>query len=128
MRELTYTDLTNALQEGRLKLVLRKQRDNIERVLPLRGHEAMKELAPELELFFNEQKCKVLGESFRKRGQIMHEKANREIKKAKESFQTDAVLSSHSFRAGFITQHLKHRDLHKVSQFIGHKNITTTQK
>ena len=131
LRELTHTDLTNMLQEGRLKLVLRKQRDAIEKVLPRVGHEAMKKLAPEIDRFFNELGCKTLGQSFRRPGQVMHEKAwityiNREIVKAKESLQINDVLSSHSFRVGFITRHLKTTDSHKMAKIVGHKNVSTT--
>ena len=46
LREITHTDLINVLEEGQLKLVLRKQRDAIEKVLPLCGHEAIEEAYP----------------------------------------------------------------------------------
>ena len=84
-------------------------------------------------MFFKEQQCQVLGHSFTKPGQVMHEKAwitciNKEITKGKEKLQYNNVLSSHSFKVGFVTRHLKHADSHLVTQFVGHKNIATTLK
>ena len=133
LRELTHTDLNNAVQEGQLKLVLRKQKDGIVRVLPTAGQEVLKKLTPEIDLFFKKLEYKTLGQSFKKPGQVMHEKAwityiNREINKAKKSLQINDVLSSHSFRVGFVTRHLRHTDSHLVAQRVGHKNIVTTLK
>lgn len=133
LRELTYTDLTNVLQEGRLKLVLRKQKDAIVRVLPTAGQEEMRKLTPEIDLFFKKLECKTLGQSFKKPGQVMHQKAwityiNREINKVNKSLQINDVLSSHSFRVGFVTRHLKHADSHLVAQLVGHKSVATTLK
>ena len=131
LRQLTYTDLNNVLQEGWLRLVLRKQRDIIVRVLPTVGHRAVKDLKGEIDLLFKEYGYKTLGESRRIPGQVMHEKAwikyiNREIERAKDSLNIDYSLSSHSFRAGFITRHLKNADSHKVAQVVGHKSVATT--
>jgi len=121
------------IQEGRLKLVLHKQKDAIVRVLATVGREEMRKLIPEIEFFFTKQKYKVLGESYKKPGEVMHEKAwifyiNKEIKKAKKTLNISDVLSSHSFRVGFVTRHLKHADSHLVAKFVGHKNIATTLK
>lgn len=93
----------------------------------------MKKLAPDIKLFFKDNQCKVLGESFRKPGQVMHHKAwityiNNEIRKSQHKLQYNGVLSSHSFRVGFVTRHLKHTDSHVVARVIGHKHIATTLK
>jgi integrase len=103
------------------------------RVLATVGQEEMKKLTPDVEFFFIEQKNTFLGESYKKPGEVMHEKAwifyiNKQIKKAKENLKITDVLSSHSFRVGFVTRHLKHADSHLVSKFVGHKNIATTLK
>lgn len=133
LREITYNDIKGVVEEGKLKLVLRKQNDAIVRVIPTVGQEEMRKLTPEIDFFFKEQKCQVLGQSFRKPGRVMHEKAwityiNKEISKTKQRLQINDVLSSHSFRVGFVTRHLKHADSHLVAQFVGHKNIATTLK
>ena len=128
LRQITYNDVKGVLEEGRLKLVLHKQNDAIVRVLATVGREEMKKLVPEKDFFFKEQQCQVLGQSFRKPGLIMHEKAWKEIAIAKQHLQINDVLSSHSFRVGFVTRHLKHAQIHEVSKVIGHKNIGTTLK
>ena len=133
LRNITYHDLMGVIQEGRVKLALHKQKDAIVRVLATEGQEEMRKLTPEVEFLFSEQKSKFLGESYKKRGEVMHEKAwifyiNKEIKKAKEALKMNDVLSSHSFRVGFVTRHLKHADSHVVSKIVGHKNIATTLK
>ena len=97
------------------------------------GCEEVEKLVPDIESFFKEQGYKFLGESYRKPGEVMHEKAwisyiNKEIKKAKENVKNGDLLSSHSFRVGFVTRHLKHADSHLVAKFVGHKNIATTFK
>jgi integrase len=63
----------------------------------------------------------------------MHEKAwityiNREIEKARKGLDCHNVLSSHSFRVGFVTRHMKHANSHVVSRVVGHKHISTTLK
>ena len=125
--------LMGVIRKDRVKLVLHKQKDAIVRVLATVGQEEMKKLTPEIEFFFIEQKYKFLGESYKKPGEVMHEKAwiyyiNKEIKKAKETLHISDVLSSHSFRVGFVTRHLKHADSHLMAKFVGHKNIATTLK
>lgn len=133
LRHITYEDIKGVLEKGHLKLVLHKQKDAIVRVLATVGHEEIKKLTPEINLFFNECQCQVLGQSFRRPGQVMHQKAwisyvNKEIQTAKESLQYSDVLSSHSFRVAFVTRHLKHADSHLVANIVGHKNIGTTLK
>lgn len=133
LRRLTHADVINAMQEGKLNLVLHKQGDARERVLPTIGQEEMRNLTNEIDLFFNQRKYKVLGESFKKPGRLMHEKSwisyiNNEITKVQRRLKINDVLSSHSFRVGFLTRHLKHTDSHLVSQLVGHKHIATTLK
>jgi hypothetical protein len=104
LRNVTYNDLMGVIQEGPLKLVLHKQNDAIVRVVPTVGREEMK---TEVEFFFIEQKYKFLGESYKKPGEVMHEKVwifdiNKEIKKA---LKMNDVFSSHSFT--LITLHAK---------------------
>ena len=75
-------------------------------VLATVGQEEMRKLIPEVEFLFIEQKCKFLGESYKKPGEIMHEKAwifisIRKLKKAKEFLKINDV---HSFRVGFVTR------------------------
>jgi hypothetical protein len=69
------------------------------KVLATKGREAIKKLLPEIEFFLTQQQYKLLGESYKRRGQTMHEKAwiYQEIKKAKKAFNGKEVLSSHSF-------------------------------
>lgn len=112
---------------------LRRKDMQIERVLPSEGWEEMQKLSREVDFLFNECGFKTLGESFRKPGQVMHRKAwityiNREIRNAKQRMRVNGVLSSHSFRAGFITRHLKHAECHVVAQAVGHKKVSTTLK
>ena len=133
LRKLTYNDVISVIKEGRLKLVLHKQKDAIVRVLPTVGREEMEKLVPDIDFVFKEQKYTFLGQSHRKDGEVMHEKAwvayvNREVKRVKEALNFSGVLSSHSFRVGFVTRHLKHADTHSVAKLIGHKNIGTTVK
>ena len=109
LRRVTYSDLMGVVHKGRLKLVLRKQRDAIVRVVPTSGQEEIGRLAPDIESFFKEHRHEFLGESCRRPGQVMHEKAwifyiNREITRAKEALDNGDVLSSHSFRIGFVTR------------------------
>ena len=40
--------------------------------------------------------------------------------------QYSDLLSSHSFRVGFVTKHLKHADNQVVANPVGHKHIATT--
>ena len=75
LREISYNDVKEVINEERLKLVLHKQREAIVRVIPPVGQEEIKKLVPEIEMFFKEQQCQALGQSFRKLGQVMHEKA-----------------------------------------------------
>jgi hypothetical protein len=79
LRNVTYNDLMGVIQEGPLKLVLHKQKDAIVRVLATVGQDEVKKLT---DLFFNQQRYKFLGESYKKPGEVMHEKAwiNKEIK------------------------------------------------
>lgn len=133
LRMITKNDLINAVEEGTLKLVLQKQHDAVVRVLPTVARQKRLKLAPDIHFFFYQDQRRFLVESFRKPGHLMHEKAwmtyvNREMKKAKQSLQINAVLSSHSFRVGFITRHLKHAESHEVAQIVGHKNLNTTMK
>lgn len=102
LREVTYNDIKGVVDRGQLKLVLHKQKDGIVRLLPTEGHLQMKKFAPDIKLFFKDNQCKVLGESFRKPGQVMHNKAwityiNNEIRKSQQKLQYKGVLSSHSF-------------------------------
>jgi integrase/recombinase XerD len=135
LRRVTYSDLMGVVHKDRLKLVLRKQRrkqrDAIVRVVPTSGQEEIGRLAPDIESFFKEHRHEFLGESCRRPGQVMHEKAwisyiNREITRAKEALDNGDVLSSHSFRVGFVTRHLKHADSHVVANLIGHRAIAST--
>ena len=133
LRKLTYNDVMGVVKEGRLKLVLHKQKDAIVRVLPTVGREEMEKLVPDIDFVFKEQGYAFLGQSHRKSGEVMHEKAwvayvNREVKKVKDALNMRGVLSSHSFRVGFVTRQLKHADTHSVAKLIGHKNIGTTVK
>lgn len=133
VRELKHTDLIKLMEEGLLKLVLHKQRETIERVLPRYGHAAMKKLAPEIDLVFNQQGYKFLGESFKRRGQAMHEKAwltflNKDLKRIRKTLHLTDPLTTHSFRVGFISRLLKHAKVHVAAQVIGHKNVATTLK
>ena len=131
VNELRGNDVQGVVQEGRLRLVLHKQRDAIVRVIPDVGREEVERLAPEIEMFFKEKQCQVLGQSFRKPGQVMHAKAwityvNREITKGRRGLDSHNVLSSHSFRVGFVTRHIKHAKSDDVSRIVGHKNVATT--
>lgn len=133
LRKLTYNDVMGVVKEGRLKLVLQKQKDAIVRVLPTVGREEMEKLVPDIDFVFKEQGYTFLGQSHKKAGQVMHEKAwigyvNREVKKVKKALNVSDTLSSHSFRVGFVTRQLKHADSHSVAKLIGHKNIGTTIK
>ncbi len=49
-----------------------------------------------------------------------------EITRTKENLQYSDLLSSHSFRVGFVTKHLKHADNQVVANPVGHKHIATT--
>ena len=116
------------VSDGRLKLVLQKQRDTIVRVVPTAGQGAIKALTPDILFFFTDRKNTYLGQSSKKPGEVMHEKAwiayiNREMKKVKDTLPYGDAISSHSFRVDFVTRHLKHADIHEVSKLIGHKNI-----
>jgi integrase len=134
LRELTRTDLDNVLRKGQLELVSRNQRDAIVRVLPTVGHKAMRNLTREVNMLFKEEEYKTLGDSRRRPGRVMHEKAwinyiNREIKNTTDSLQiNNDLLSSHSFRVKFITRHLKNADSREVAQVVGHKSVATTLK
>ncbi|MGH9058524.1 MAG: tyrosine-type recombinase/integrase, partial [Acidimicrobiales bacterium] len=133
LRRITYNDLIGVIKEGRLKLILHKQKHAIVRIMATVGREAMGKLIPDIESFFQGQGYSFLGESHRKPDQVMHEKAwisyiNKEMKKAKEGFKNSDILSSHSFRVGFVTRHLKHADSDLVAKFVGHKTTATTLK
>ena len=72
------------------------------RVIPTKGRKEIEKLAPEIEMFFKEEQCQVLGQSFRKPGQVMHEKewityVNKETDKVRKGLNCNNVLSSHSF-------------------------------
>lgn len=68
------------------------------RVIPTKGRKEIEKLAPEIEMFFKEEQCQVLGQSFRKPGQVMHEKewityVNRETDKVRKGLDCNNVFS-----------------------------------
>ena len=68
LRYITYHDIKGVAEKGYLKLVLHKQKKGIVRVVATVGHEEIKKLAFEINLFFHEHQYQVLGQSFRKPG------------------------------------------------------------
>ena len=133
LRRITHEDLLGVIRDGQLKLVLHKQNDAIVRIVATAGREAMKKLIPEMDFLFGERGFKILGQSTRNPGKEMNEKSwityvNKEITGKQKAMKGNRVLSSHSFRVGFITRHLKHAESHVVSKLVGHKDLGTTLK
>ncbi len=131
LRSITHGDVLGVIREGSLKGVLRKQGDAFVRVLPTEGREALRMLESDIDLLFNVRGYGLLGESSRKPGQVMHEKAwiayiNGALTAAGKALRSSDLVTSHSFRVGFISRLLRHTESHNVARMVGHKNIATT--
>lgn len=104
---LTYEDVIGFIEQGRLKLVLDKQKKAITRFIPDVGRNAMNKLMPEIELFFKETGATHIAQSFEKAGKVMPKKSriqyiNREINKVAKAHQIPGIFNSHPFRLPFF--------------------------
>jgi len=108
--KITHDDLMSFLYEERLRPLIGGRGKGAPKVVSKLGQEATRRLIADIELFVIEQGYGFLGESYRKPGELMREKAWFFHRVAKE-LNLDKVFLSRPFKAGFLLDQERQREI-----------------
>lgn len=131
LKSLTKADIIKAMDTSEFSIIHSKTGTTMIHVLPKSGQIKLRAMKSDIEEFFYISGYKCLGGSKLNSEEAYNDShfirlVNKDMLDTCEKKHIPYNLSSHSFRAGYITRLLKSHSVQFVSKLIGHSSISST--